>query len=49
MSVLYILGGTVIHYVNIAPITQRVMGFDPFSDAQIDRYVDNFIGILQRP
>lgn len=49
LSVLYILGGTVIHYVNVAPITQRVMGFDPFSDAQIDQYVDNFIGILQRP
>lgn len=49
MSVLYILGGTVIHYVSVAPITQRAMGIDPFCNEQVDRYVDNFIRILQRP
>lgn len=49
MSLLFILGGTVIHYVNVAPITERVTGIDPFCDEQIDRYIDNFIHILQRP
>lgn len=49
MNMLFILGGAVIHYVNVAPITRRVLGVDPLSDAQIDRYVDSFISILQQP
>jgi len=49
MNLLFILGGAVIHYVNVAPITQRVLGVDPLSDAQLDQYVDSLISILQQP
>lgn len=49
MSLLYILGGTVIHYVNVAPIKAKVLKVDPYSYQQIDHYVDNFIRILEQP
>lgn len=49
MSTLFIMGGMMIHYVNVAPITQRITGIDPLTDEQIEHYVDNFLRILQRP
>jgi AcrR family transcriptional regulator len=47
MDLLHILSGALIYLVNVAPITQRVMGEDPASDAYIDRHVDTLMAILR--
>lgn len=47
MSMLYILIGALIHYVNVAPVVSRVFNKDMFSDEHIDHFVNNFILLLE--
>ncbi len=47
MDLLHILSGALIYLVNVAPITERVLGVKPSSEAYIDHHVDTLMRILQ--
>lgn len=46
MNLLHIISGAMLHLVNVAPITKRVLGVDPQSEDYIDRYVDTLISMM---
>ena len=43
MDLLHILSGALIYLVNVAPITERVLGVKPSSKAYIDHHVDTLM------
>ena len=47
LSLLCILAGSLIHYVNIASITSQVLQVDMLSDQQVDHYVNSFILLME--
>lgn len=47
MDLLHILSGALIYLVNVAPITERVLGVSPDSADYIEHHVDTLIKILQ--
>ena len=46
MDLLHILSGALIYLVNVAPITERVLGINPNSQNYIEQHVDTLIHIL---
>jgi AcrR family transcriptional regulator len=46
MDLLHILSGALIYLINVAPITERVLGVNPNSEAYIDQHIDTLMGIL---
>lgn len=47
MDLLHILSGALIYLVNIAPITERIMGIKANSPTYIDQHVDTLMTILK--
>lgn len=48
MDLLHILSGALIYLVNVAPITERVLGIDPSSLAYREQHVDSLVQILSK-
>jgi TetR/AcrR family transcriptional regulator len=48
MDLLHILSGALIYLVNIAPITERVLGIKPDTPAYIDQHVNTLMSILMQ-
>jgi AcrR family transcriptional regulator len=46
MDLLHILSGALIYLVNVAPITEKVLGINPNSKEYIEQHVDTLIRIL---
>jgi len=46
MDLLHILSGTLIYLVNIAPITERILGIQPNTRNYIEQHVDTLMNIL---
>ncbi|CAH0992534.1 HTH-type transcriptional regulator RutR [Sinobacterium norvegicum] len=46
MDLLHILSGALIYLVNVAPITERVMGVSPSSERYINRHIGTLMAIL---
>ena len=46
MDLLHILSGALIYLVNVAPITERVIGVCPNSDSYINRHIGTLMAIL---
>ena len=47
MDLLHILSGALIYLVNVAPISQRVLGENPNSEKYIDRHIHTLVCLLQ--
>ncbi|MAY39243.1 MULTISPECIES: TetR/AcrR family transcriptional regulator [Spongiibacter] len=47
IDLLHILSGALIYLVNVAPITERVLGVSPESDEYIDHHVRSLMALLQ--
>ena len=48
-DLLHILSGALIYLVSVAPITERVLGVSPNSDAYIEQHIDSLMALLQGP
>lgn len=48
MDLLHILSGALIYLVNVAPITERVLGIDPSTPAYREQHVDTLVQILSK-
>lgn len=46
MNLLHILSGALIYLVNVAPITERILGVDPSSKAYMEHHIDTLMHIL---
>lgn len=46
VDLLHILSGALFYLVNVAPISQRVLGVDPSSTEYMNRHVDSLMAIL---
>jgi AcrR family transcriptional regulator len=46
MDLLLILSGALIYLVNVAPITERVLGVDPASSKYIEQHIDTLMQLL---
>ena len=47
MELFHILSGALIYLVNVAPISQRVLGENPNSEQYIDRHINTLVCLLQ--
>lgn len=48
MHLLHIFSGALLHLVNVAPITARVLNVDPRSDAFLEPYLDTLITLMEQ-
>lgn len=48
-DLLHILSGALIYLVNVAPITERVLGVNPEGDAYIEQHIEALMTLLERP